>query len=414
MSASPTPEGVLRRLEWTVIRRLDGLLHGDYRTLFRGYGLDLADLREYQYHDDVRHIDWNVTARLQTPYVREFNEEREVAAWFLLDLSPRWTSARESVRKRAVSSEFVTVLARLLTRHGNRVGALFYGGEVDTVIPTRSGRRHVLHILHEMLKRPVLTQSQPTDLNDAAARGLRRHPPPLARVHRLRLHQPAGLGGDARASRAAPRGDRRAPVRSARAGDARPRAAGDPGCGNGRAGLRRHPRQGLPQALRGARQASARRNCARRSGAPASMRSSSRPTTISSTRSCASPICASGAASSRPAAACRSTWGGMSAARRRCAKALQAAHGLRGERIASSGHCALSVKDFPMTFLWPDILWLLVVRAAAGARLLAAAAPQEEARGPLREPCDGQGRDGRAASASAAMCRRSCSWSRSR
>ena len=59
-----TPEAVLRRLEWTVIRRLDGVLHGDYRTLFRGFGLDLADLREYQYGDDVRHIDWNVTARL--------------------------------------------------------------------------------------------------------------------------------------------------------------------------------------------------------------------------------------------------------------------------------------------------------------------------------------------------------------
>ena len=67
-----TPEAVLRRLEWTVMRRLDGLLQGDYRTLFRGDGLDLADLREYQYHDDVRHIDWNVTARLQTPYVREY------------------------------------------------------------------------------------------------------------------------------------------------------------------------------------------------------------------------------------------------------------------------------------------------------------------------------------------------------
>ena len=86
-TAAPTPEAVLRRLEWTVIRRLDGVLHGDYRTLFRGYGLDLADLREYVYDDDVRHIDWNVTARLQTPYVREYNEEREVAAWFLLDLS---------------------------------------------------------------------------------------------------------------------------------------------------------------------------------------------------------------------------------------------------------------------------------------------------------------------------------------
>ena len=165
MSASPTPEAILRRLDWTVIRRLDGLLHGDYRTLFRGYGLDLADLREYQYHDDVRHIDWNVTARLQTPYVREFNEEREVAAWFLLDLSPSVDFGSGDVKKRAVSGEFVTVLARLLTRHGNRVGALFYGNQVDAVIPTRSGRRPVLHILHRILTRPEVKQSSATDLN---------------------------------------------------------------------------------------------------------------------------------------------------------------------------------------------------------------------------------------------------------
>ena len=165
MSASRTPEGILRRLEWTVIRRLDGLLHGDYRTLFRGYGLDLADLREYQYQDDVRHIDWNVTARLQTPYVREFNEEREVAAWFLLDLSPSVDFGSEQVKKRAVSTEFVTVLARLLTRHGNRVGALFYGSDVDAVVPTRSGRRHVLHILHRMLTRPEAKAATATDLN---------------------------------------------------------------------------------------------------------------------------------------------------------------------------------------------------------------------------------------------------------
>jgi uncharacterized protein (DUF58 family) len=81
-------EHVLRRLEWTVIRRLDGLLQGDYRTLLRGAGIDLADLREYQLHDDVRHIDWNVTARMQMPHVRVFTEDREMAAWFLLDLSP--------------------------------------------------------------------------------------------------------------------------------------------------------------------------------------------------------------------------------------------------------------------------------------------------------------------------------------
>ena len=165
MSASPTAEGILRRLEWTVIRRLDGLLHGDYRTLFRGYGLDLADLREYQYGDDVRHIDWNVTARLQSPYVREFNEEREVAAWFLLDMSPSVDFGSEKVKKRAVSTEFVTVLARILTRHGNRVGALLYGADVDTVIAPRSGRRHVLQMLHRMITRPELPAATATDLN---------------------------------------------------------------------------------------------------------------------------------------------------------------------------------------------------------------------------------------------------------
>src|SRR6185503_5804034 len=116
MSKSPRkPEQLLRRLEWTVIRRLDGMLHGDYRTLFRGAGLDLADLREYQYHDDVRHIDWNVTARLQVPYVREYHEDREVTAWFLLDLSPS-VDFGSGTKKRSVSTEFITVLARLLSR----------------------------------------------------------------------------------------------------------------------------------------------------------------------------------------------------------------------------------------------------------------------------------------------------------
>lgn len=158
-------ENLLRRLEWTVIRRLDGLLHGDYQTLFRGFGLDLADLREYQYHDDVRYIDWNVTARLGTPYVRVYNEDREVTAWFLLDLSPSLDFGSH-VKKRSVSTEFITLLARLLTRHGNRVGTLFYGDTVDTVIPARSGRRHVLHILNKMLSRLEPSVSATTNLRD--------------------------------------------------------------------------------------------------------------------------------------------------------------------------------------------------------------------------------------------------------
>jgi len=171
-SRSAGAENILRRLEWTVIRRLDGLLYGDYRTLFRGFGLDLADLREYQYHDDVRYIDWNVSARLQTPYVRVYNEDREVTAWFLLDLSPS-VEFGSQVKKRSVSTEFVTVLTRLLTRHGNRVGAIFYGDSVDTMIPARSGRRHALHILHRILSRSAPARSAATDLSDFLTTALR-------------------------------------------------------------------------------------------------------------------------------------------------------------------------------------------------------------------------------------------------
>ncbi len=162
----PDPEAILRRLEWTVLRRLDGYLQGNYRTLFRGFGLDLADLREYQTHDDVRHIDWNVTARLQIPYVRQYNEDREITAWFLLDMSPSMDFGSGEVTKRSVLTEFTAMIARVLTRHGNRVGALIYGGGVDTVIPPSTGRRHVLHILDALTSRPEVAKAPPTDLSE--------------------------------------------------------------------------------------------------------------------------------------------------------------------------------------------------------------------------------------------------------
>jgi uncharacterized protein (DUF58 family) len=164
MPSPRDPEALLRRLEWTVIRRLDGLLYGDYRTLFRGLGLDLADLREYQLHDDVRHIDWNVTARLQTPYVREYNEDREITAWFLLDVSPSVDFGSVYVKKRAVLTEFVAVLARLLTRNGNRVGAMLYGSRVDATLSPRSGRRQVLQLMSQLMSKSDSAQSSATDL----------------------------------------------------------------------------------------------------------------------------------------------------------------------------------------------------------------------------------------------------------
>jgi uncharacterized protein (DUF58 family) len=157
-------EALLKRLEWTVLRRLDGLLQGDHRTLMRGAGLDLADLREYQHHDDVRHIDWNVTARLQQPYVRQFTEDRELSAWFLVDLSASVDFGSDRFTKRRIAREFVAVLARMLTRRGNRVGALLYGTEVDTVLPARGGRTHVLELVQRMAARPAEAAAGSTDL----------------------------------------------------------------------------------------------------------------------------------------------------------------------------------------------------------------------------------------------------------
>ena len=179
--AGTDAEALLHRLEWTVLRRLDGLLQGDYRTLWRGAGLDLADLREYQHADDVRHIDWNVTARLDTPHVRQFTEDRELAAWFLLDLSGSIDFGSGERSKLSLSEGFVAALARLLTRHGNRVGAVLYhpaAAQPTTVLPPGLGRLQVLQLLARM--RAPVTPTAPTTAQPNR-RGLPRgEPPPQA------------------------------------------------------------------------------------------------------------------------------------------------------------------------------------------------------------------------------------------
>jgi uncharacterized protein (DUF58 family) len=120
-----TPERILQRIDWQVIRRLDGLLQGDYRSLFYGYGVDFADLREYQPEDDIRYIDWNVTARmnmpLRAPVRRRPRDHRLVPA---RPQPIRGFFGSQQQQKRGVLIDFVTTIARLLTRHGNRVGAL--------------------------------------------------------------------------------------------------------------------------------------------------------------------------------------------------------------------------------------------------------------------------------------------------
>ena len=165
-TSATTPERILLRLDWNVIRRLDGLLQGDYRTLFYGFGVDFADLREYQPEDDIRYIDWNVTARMDTPYVRQYVEDREITAWFLLDLSPSvdFGAVQTKNEKRTMLVDFVTVLARLLTRHGNRVGAMMFGSKIQHIVPARGGRLQVLRLIKDLLKQPRLSNTPFTNL----------------------------------------------------------------------------------------------------------------------------------------------------------------------------------------------------------------------------------------------------------
>lgn len=183
MREPTTTEALLHRLEWTVLRRLDGLLQGEHRSLWRGAGLDLADLREYQHADDVRHIDWNVTARLQVPHVRQFTEDRELSAWFLVDLSGSLDFGSADRTKLAVAEGLVATLARLLTRHGNRVGAVLYHPAAALpaqrlqVLPPGLGRVQVLQLLARLRQPPPLAQTAdktarkpPTRLADLLAR----------------------------------------------------------------------------------------------------------------------------------------------------------------------------------------------------------------------------------------------------
>ncbi|WP_353509090.1 DUF58 domain-containing protein [Intrasporangium sp.] len=150
-TATLSPERLLRRLEWRVVRRLDGLLQGDYRSLFRGMGIDFTDLREYEPGDDLRHIEWNVTARLDTPYVREYVEDREITSWLLLDLSPSMAFGPVARQKGLVVAEVATTIAHVLSRGGSRVGAVLFDTGVRTVIPPSSGRNQVLRIAKAVL-----------------------------------------------------------------------------------------------------------------------------------------------------------------------------------------------------------------------------------------------------------------------
>lgn len=147
------PDEVLRRLELTVTRQLDGMLHGDYRGLVPGHGSEPGETRRYQPGDDVRRIDWNVTARSIEPHVREAIADRELETWVVLDASASMAFGTAQCEKRDLALAAIAAVGYLTSRGGNRMGAVLApaaSGEPATV-PARSGRVHLQALLRQAL-----------------------------------------------------------------------------------------------------------------------------------------------------------------------------------------------------------------------------------------------------------------------
>jgi uncharacterized protein (DUF58 family) len=141
---------LLRRLELDVTRRLDGLLQGDYRGLVPGLGSEPGEAREYTPGDDVRRMDWNVTARMATPHVRETIADRELETCVLVDLSPSLDFGTSLRTKRELAISAVAAVGLLTDRIGNRLGVIVVDGEGVAEHRAESGRRHLLALLHRL------------------------------------------------------------------------------------------------------------------------------------------------------------------------------------------------------------------------------------------------------------------------
>lgn len=148
------PEEVMRqvrRIEITTRHLVRDIVAGEYSSAFRGRGVEFADVREYQPGDDVRSIDWNVTARLGSAYVKRYLEERELTVGFVVDFSASKRFGSRLRTKGDLATEVCAVLALAAARNNDRVGAVFFTDRVERLIPARKGRRHVLRFISELL-----------------------------------------------------------------------------------------------------------------------------------------------------------------------------------------------------------------------------------------------------------------------
>ena len=157
-------EAVLRRLEFAVRNKLDGLLQGNYVGLVPGPGSEAGESRQYVPGDDVRRMDWPVTARTTVPHVRQTIAERELETWVVVDLSPSMDFGTATVEKRELVLAGLTAVVHLTVRGGNRVGAVVGNGPHSFVIPARAGRAHARHLMRKIALTPRAEQTGSHDL----------------------------------------------------------------------------------------------------------------------------------------------------------------------------------------------------------------------------------------------------------
>ncbi|HEX3226009.1 MAG TPA: DUF58 domain-containing protein [Gaiellaceae bacterium] len=166
----PLPSEALRALQIEIVRRLQGMLAGDYRSSRFGDGTELAQLRPYVPGDDVRGIEWNVTARTGEPYVRVNLAERVLVTWLLLDSSPSMHFGTADRRKADVADGVAIAIGHVATRRGNRLGVITFGDPKPTMLPPHQGRAGLLGLLEALQREPAAEGGGATSLGDALAR----------------------------------------------------------------------------------------------------------------------------------------------------------------------------------------------------------------------------------------------------
>ena len=155
----------VRKLEIRTKALSHQVFAGEYHSAFKGRGMAFSEVREYQWGDDVRSMDWNVTARLRSPYVKVFEEERELTVVLLVDVSRSGLFGTVSTTKREMLAEIAAVLSFSAILNNDKVGALFFSDKVEKFIPPAKGRSHLLHIIREMLQ--LQPSSDATDIGFA-------------------------------------------------------------------------------------------------------------------------------------------------------------------------------------------------------------------------------------------------------